>query len=161
MRAAANPHEAVNWMILSNRMPLIQVSTTPCALFFHSMAGLSDAMLGDIFEKLVDLRQQQDASIQNIERLRDEHKSWQAGRWFGWRVAQKTELHWKVHWKVIPSTLHGWFHLGWVDEFVCFCCQKSFDELLTSIRTTREPMVQLGKRRQSHSEFQWFYTQDN
>jgi len=52
-------------------------------------------MLGDIFEKLVDLRQQQDASIQNIERLRDEHKSW----------------------------------------------QKSFDELLTSIRTTREPMV--------------------
>ena len=60
----------------------MQVSTTPCALFSHLMAGSSDAMLGDIFEKLVDLRQQQDASIHNIERLRDEHKSWQAGRWF-------------------------------------------------------------------------------
>ena len=31
----------------------------------------------DVFERLVNLRQQQENSIESIERLRDEHKSWQ------------------------------------------------------------------------------------
>ena len=40
---------------------------------------LDDAMLPpEVFERLIDLRQQQERSIQNIEKLRDEHRDWQA-----------------------------------------------------------------------------------
>ena len=86
--------------------------------FFTQWPGCLTQCWGDIFEKLVDLRQQQDASIQNIERLRDEHKSWQAGRWFGWRVAQKTELHWKVHWKG-DSINFAWLVSSGMGWWVC------------------------------------------
>ena len=38
-----------------------------------------DAMLPpEVLERLIDLRQQQERSIQNIEKLRDEHRDWQA-----------------------------------------------------------------------------------